>query len=264
MVKKNRTFLVTIFRLLIGPFGKDYLKILGFFFFKYVPISYARGTLVNIASEIDNHIPERPVVKQYLDIFYFPFVLISEATTTHRTNLKLQEDIRRATLILEKIYLETCDIYKIKQSTLGRKPATHLSVKILHFFDQNRNCYPSLHAQILAEIYNAFLNYDNVIPKQELIKRIASILEACLLTKQHSINDIASGLAGVTILDPRFLRERAEELLSHVFLHQQYGMNLELCNTIRNNMVTLYRRLLDSSSTKSYREILLPFEALSN
>ena len=102
------------------------------------------------------------------------------------------------------------------------------------------------------------------LTKQELIKRIASILEACLLTKQHSINDIASGLAGVTILDPRFLRERAEELLSHVFLHQQYGMNLELCNTIRNNMVTLYRRLLDSSSTKSYREILLPFEALSN
>ncbi len=248
---------MNILKVLIGPFRSNYFKILGLFLFEYVPASFSRGSVVNVASSIDDQIPERKVVKQYLDIFYLPIILSAKAGE-QKKNLKLREDINQATSNLEKIYHETCMIYRNNQSTFRRTPAKYFSVKILHLFDRNRNCYPSLHAQVLAEVYSVFLGHEDILSKVELIKRTVSILEACFLTKQHSINDIAAGFAGVTILDLKFSKERAEELLSYIFLHQQYGMSQELCADIRNNMVTLYRRLLSESQGKVYSEVLTP------
>lgn len=258
MQKKKRTFFEVIFKLITGSFGKNYFKILGLFLFEYVPVSYASGPAVEAGSETDMLIPEKPVVKQYLDIFYFPAVLMVEATEAQKTNAKLKEDIKQATHMLEKIYLETCGIYKITQSTFKRKPASHFSVAFVHFIDRNRNCYPSLHAQVLAELYNTFFDYEEVMPRDELTKRTVSILEACFLTKQHSINDIASGIAGVSMLDPKFSKERAEELLSNIFLHENYGMSQKLCNDIRIEMISLCKKLLDNSAGKSYQEVFSP------
>lgn len=250
--------MINILKLLIGPYRKIYFRILGLFLFKYIPAGYSSVSAVNIASDIDYKIPERAVVTEYMDLFYFPIVILARAGSARKNNLKLKEDITRASQVLEKIYQHNYIIYKNSQSTFIRKPTKNISVKILHFFDRNRNCYPSLHAQILTEMFNVLSDHPEVISKDELAKRTVVILESCFLTKQHSLADIGAGFAGVTIIDPSFSEEKAQDLISQIFLDRDYGMSTELRNNIRNNILFLYQKLVNESHTKSYSEVLSP------
>ncbi len=257
MSEDNYSFLRIFYEFFKSPFLKRYLRILKMFFSDYVVASYKRSAVTNIALDIDALIPEASVVRSYLDLFYLPIVLSARAHMCVGGDSEIMASLHRSFNTLEDIYRKTCSVYKKSQTTFKRKPASSISIKILRFFDRNRNCYPSLHAQVIAEIYNTFLNHEAIIKKDELSERVAMILEACFLTKQHSIQDIAAGLSGVSFINTSFTKEKAKDLISLIFKNRRYGMTEDLCNDIRARMVAVYDSMTEKLSHTIYEDAFL-------
>lgn len=248
------SFLKIIYEFLKSPLLGHSFKILRIYFSKYVTVSYRKTPAVNITLSIDNLIPQRPLVKDYLNIFYFPVTLIARAHIGRYLDPEIEAKLYKSTSTLINLYEKTCSVYELCQSRFHRNSANSISIKLLRIFDRNKNCYPSLHAQVIAELYNTFFGHEKIIKDQELLDKTSQILEACFLVKQHSIQDIAAGLAGVTVLDPSFTDERAKEIIYNIFKNRKYDMKDELCDTIRNIMVDIYDKVLTDSKNKSYEE----------
>jgi hypothetical protein len=157
---------------------------------------------------------------------------------------------------LETLFLEAAKVFVLQDSTLAGRPGPRLrpGSLLIHAFDRNAYCFPSLHVMIVR--YNhlrvaaavARLCDEDGACSAELAflqERALRIVESIIHVKQHSVSDIPAALFLLHALGgedgmPQADREADSRFLESLFLqagHEKHGSRL------RSFMLALYDRL---------------------
>ena len=233
----------------------------------YFKKQYANVPVVNIALPVDNKIP---VVHRSLQI-YLSFIPLSLGVILflhQEFEGRADRDIEVALALGDDLYKEAGKVFGSLQSSLVREEVDHWGFKVLRLVDRNRNCYPSLHAQIIGEMYLLFKESVKKYAKDsaeyaeldsQIFKHGVEILESCFTTKQHSVQDIAAGFAALSYKDSKFTPELAERFIANIFKLEKYGLDEKVVTQARQSMSKIYLTLL--KKLKDQKDIYQVFMA---
>ena len=157
---------------------------------------------------------------------------------------------------LETLFREAAKVFTMRDSTLAGRPGPRLRPYslLIHTFDRNSFCFPSLHVMIVR--YNhlrlaaavARLGGGTGACAAEIAfleERALRIVESIIHVKQHSVSDIPAGLFLLHALGglegmPEADRESDLRFLERLFLQDEHGPH---GRRIRAFMRALYERL---------------------
>jgi hypothetical protein len=157
---------------------------------------------------------------------------------------------------LESLFLEAAKVFALRDSTLAGRPGPRLrpGSLLIHAFDRNAFCFPSLHVMIvrythlrLAAAVSRLGGESGACPEElaYLEERALRIVESIIHVKQHSLSDIPAALfllhslggkSGVPDAD----RESDKRFLEALFRQESHGRNGA---RLRGFMQALYDRL---------------------
>ena len=157
---------------------------------------------------------------------------------------------------LESLFLEAHKVFSARDSTLASRPGPRLSPDslVIHLFDRNARCFPSLHVMIVRYTHLrmaaavARLCDERGACAAELAfleERALRIVESIVHVKQHSLSDIPAALFLLHALGgsgevPRGDREGDARFLARLFLQAEHG---DRGGRMREFMRALYERL---------------------
>lgn len=224
---------------------------------------------VVIESELDKEIPlEEWRLADYLSFMVF---WVAELLFLNKKfGDKVVMEGAKFVTDLAGFYAESGVVFKQAQTTVHRGGEGGAALSFLREIDKSRNMFPSLHAEITAHTYSRFSNIiDSQTQNKEfqpvkdrLLKRATRILEACLLTKQHSLKDIAAGLAAVSARDPGFTKEKASFLVDQMFTEDSAGMEQEKVLRIRDEIKSVYSDLMSKielDPSRDYSKVFIEY-----
>jgi hypothetical protein len=163
---------------------------------------------------------------------------------------------------LDTLFREASKVFALRDSTLTGRPGPRLRPYslLIHAFDRNSFCFPSLHVMIVR--YNhlrlaaavARLGGGPGACAEEigfLEERALRIVESIVHVKQHSVSDIPAGLFLLHALGglegmPEADRESDLRFLERLFLQDEHGPH---GRRIREFMRALYERLHAARAT---------------
>jgi hypothetical protein len=171
---------------------------------------------------------------------------------------------------IKGMYSDAGFIYENAPTKLKFRQSPGIGLKVLHFIDRPRNCFPSLHVILTAYTY---LKTKELIAKYAsdhtvhasadhyLFKWAIRIIESCLMTKQHSFRDIAGALALVSSKFPQFERKDTEGIIEQLFLDNPRGLSGDTKDLIRNGLKTTYSELMTTINlaNSSPRSVLVDY-----
>jgi hypothetical protein len=157
---------------------------------------------------------------------------------------------------LESLFLEAAKVFALRDSTLAGRPGPRLRPVslLIHAFDRNAFCFPSLHVMIvrythlrLAGAVSRLCAEDGACPAElaYLEERALRIVESIIHVKQHSLSDIPAALFLLHSLGgknglPDADRESDRRFLEALFRQESHGRN---GMRLRGFMQALYDRL---------------------
>jgi len=249
---------------------RNSLLILSHLFSDYFSKQYRSSRAIVVDSDLDKEIPPCPeAIRTYFS--FIPFIVGSLGLLRNEFEFHVREDINWIMDDMIDFYKNTGFIFEKAPTTLLSRTSKGIGLKILHFLDRPRNYFPSLHVVLVGYVYfrtcdiiDRFSNgkaggYDLI--KTGLFNKTFGIMEACLVTRQHGIRDIAGGLAVVTAKNPDFDRI-AGELIDSMFLRNKFGMSDRVIDGIREEIKLTYRHLFDrfnNNPGQSYSDVLIDF-----
>jgi len=218
-------FVRTAWSILTSPLAGSSLRFVGVFFRTYLLRQYGVLRPMDAALSVDRAIPFRKQdLATYWGIFLYPFAVVRFLRRTFGigTDAEIRAEFERTS----RIYKGASRVFDETQTTfLCRRQATGAGAALLHLFDRNRNCYPSLHAAVIGKAYTVAARfiarsddtarYEPV--REELFRNLVRIMESCYTVKQHSIRDLAAGFALLTVHEPDFSEAVAERVFDVLF-----------------------------------------------
>ncbi|MDP3696796.1 MAG: hypothetical protein Q8R55_02065 [Candidatus Taylorbacteria bacterium] len=274
-LKKNNLFgfgiVVYGFANLLVGHPKDFLILLGhifgdYFFQEYRSIHPARYVDTSLESRI---IPQSGALRSYLS--FLPFLVGSLGFLKWKFGNRVRQDVCLFMGDLKDLFSDAGFVFENAPTKLQYRQSPGIGLKVLHFFDRPRNCFPSLHV-ILASY--SYLKTKELINKYSPDFRVhfqennflfswsLKIIESCLLTKQHGLRDIAGGLAVISAKCPQFDRKDIEEIICLLFSDNVKGFPGDTISLARKEIESVYVQLMNviNSDLKSdYRSVLVNY-----
>lgn len=231
------------FKLGAGPFfyGLFYLfrwhktntfKLIRHIFTDYFAKQLKRTSAIYIDTPIDEEILPRPeAMGTYFG--FIPFLVGSLGFLKKEFQKRADKDVDNLIISLVDFYSDIGFIFYNAPTTFANRKTKGLGMTLLHFFDRPRNYFPSLHVILVSYAYYKVCQIidkysddprGSEMIKEHLFQRVAGIVESCILTKQHSIRDIAGGLALVSNKEKEFGVEVASRIIHAMFLENSFGM----------------------------------------
>jgi hypothetical protein len=157
---------------------------------------------------------------------------------------------------LESLFLEAAKVFALRDSTLAGRPGPRLKAGslLIHAFDRNAYCFPSLHVMIvrythlrLTAAVARLCDGEGACPAElaYLEERAMRIVESIIHVKQHSVSDIPAALFLLHSLGgkggmPEADRESDIRFLDALFRQEGHGREGA---RLRGFMRGLYERL---------------------
>lgn len=173
---------------------------------------------------------------------------------------------------LEALFLEAAKIFSARDSTLAGRPGPRLSPAslLVHFFDRNSFCFPSLHVMIVrfthlrlaAAVERVCGEGACAAELGFLEERALRITESIVHVKQHSVCDIPAALFLLHSLGgrdglPAGDREADLDFLERLFRQEEHGSR---GRHLRDFMRGVYERLHTArAGAEGAPEVLLGF-----
>lgn len=259
------------FKLGIGPFfyglvylfrdhKKNSFKLVKHIFSDYFAKQFNRASAIYVDTAVDKEILPRPEV---IGIYFgfIPFLVGSLGFITKEFKKLADSDIDSLIISLIGFYSDAGFIFNNAQTTFANRKSKGIGLTLLHLFDRPRNYFPSIHVVLVSYVYHRTCQIinkytDNLIYgemiKEQLSKRTIHIIESCILTKQHSVRDIAGGLALISSQDKEFCDQIAPKLIHSMFLEQSFGMKDELIQRIKSEIRVRYLDIMSYVVKEKY------------
>ena len=251
--KASGPFAFKVFvKMLFSPFSLPFRDLLRSAWKNYFKTQYVNAPEVDVTTALDRRIPfVESAVRNYLSFVPLSLGVISflHAEFGRDACREIRDTLTKG----EDLYAHAGGVYRSIQSTFRREGNGWLGVKILRFIDKSKNCYPSLHTQIVGEVYlllrKSVGNYASHPDRyaqleKQIFDQSVRILEACCITKQHSVQDIAAGFAALSYKDPEFTEDMARDFMHHIFRSERYGLGEQLVLEIRAATERIYSSLV--------------------
>jgi hypothetical protein len=255
--------------LLRRPLREQFFSFWRAIFHDYVRAQYGVLRPIRVELPADARIPFRPMAGAYLS--FIPFSL-GIARFMHREfGAAADTDLRDILGRMHVLYRDAGTIFR-RAPTTGYRPWTaHPGMLFIQLVDRARNNFPSLHVELIVTLYLELTSivkryavdparYDPYI--RSCFDRIIAITEACLLTKQHYVIDIAGALAIVSAEDKRYTPAVAERFIYALFTCSRYGMSEEDTQMVRAEIYRVYRELMDTLSAqpgRNHADVLIDY-----
>lgn len=255
---------------LLARHPKDFIILLShifsdYFIEQYKPTNKIRYTDSNLENQIT---PQSGAIISYLS--FIPFLIGSLGFLKLNYGNKTHQDVCLFLKDLKSFFSDARFIFENAPTKLQYRPSPSLALKALHFVDRPRNCFPSLH--VILTWYSC-LKTSELIKKHSPDDKINSlarnflfgwslrIIEACLLTKQHSLRDIAGALTIVSSKCPEFNTQDTKEIINLIFSGQSYGFSRGPVDLLRKEIESVYYELIASikSQNGDYRSVLVNY-----
>lgn len=237
---------------LIKDHYRSFFNLLQNVFKNYLAKQYERKPAFYVDEKLDGDIlAQSGTLGAYFD--FFPFLIGSAGFVKKYIKKAEPEDLDFFLRRLADFYSDAGFIFENAPTTLLNRKATGWPMKILHFLDRPRNFFPSLHVVITSYVYfetsKLIDKYhsdqlDGSRIKKCLFKRALRIIEACLLTKQHGLRDIAGGLALVSIREPEF-QETAHKIIQSMFVEKPFVLPGDFSGLLRQEIERIYAEIMD-------------------
>src|SRR3989344_3702991 len=196
---------------LLGEHRRHFLRLIKHIFTDYFVKQYGRQPAIYIDAPLDKDICVYPrAINTYFN--FIPLLLGSLGYVQKEFGTKVKDDVDRFIEDLIDLYGNAGFVFENTPTILGGRSSKGVGLKILHFFDRPRNYFPSLHVILVSYAYFQTCriidkysgNENHMEVRGRLFNRSVSIIESCLLIKQHGIRDIAGGLDLITFKDAGF------------------------------------------------------------
>ena len=249
------------------PFRKPFLRFLRYVRKDYFAEEYSSVAAYDVSLPIDEKIPfSASAETTYLSFESYPLAIFD--FIHYEFHGLADAEIFQALDEAVVLYENTAKIYESFQTYFSLRKQTGRSLAFLHLIDKNKNCFPSLHAQIVGKAYlllkTTIATYgksDEVYADllRQMFEHAVHILEACFVSKQHSVRDIAAGFALLTYLDKGFTSNLAKKFIETIFTQDGYGFSGATEKSIREVMGAVYEKFLQEAQLNKSSE--LPFVA---
>lgn len=249
---------------------KDFLVLLGHIWSDYIFEEYKSAHSVKYVDiELDNRILARPgALNSYLG--FIPFLIGSLGFLKWKFGNKAGQDICFFMKEVKNIFSDAGFVFENAPTRLQYRQSPGMGLKILHFFDRPKNCFPSLHVMLASYSY---LKTKELISKHSpnpglyfradsfLLNWSLKIIESCLLTKQHSLRDIAGGLALISAKYPQFDQKDVKEIIDLLFLNHLSSFPEDIIYLAKEEIRSVYAKLVLNIDNKNgdYRLALVNY-----
>ncbi len=246
------------------PFRKPFFNFLKGVKKNYFDEEFTNVPSVDVVLPVDYLIPfDKTGETTYLSFVTFSLAMIDFA---HREFHGLAD--AEMVLVLHEsntMYDITGAIYDQLQSTFSLRDQYSQSLHLLHFIDKNRNCFPSMHAQVIGKIYALVADVcdrygsdpNQYQPlKQALLDYAIKIMSSCLATKQHSVQDLAAGFAILSCEDSRFTPALAGEFIEGILANHPL-IPKETIHEIHKAMHATYRTFIIKANESPHPDYVL-------
>lgn len=220
-------------------------------FTDYFAKQYERRPAIYIDTLLDSNIRIYPkAVRAYFD--FIPIFLTSFGYMKETFGLKIKNDVDDFLRGLIDLYKNAGFVYKNVPTIFHGRQDQKAGLKILQLYERPRNYFPSLHVVLVSYTYfqTRYIvsknsnNGNHAEAVDALFKRAVRVIEACLLTKQHGIRDVAGGLALITLKNNDFNAEIVENIVSAMFRDNLFDMDGQFINDVRSHILAIYREIV--------------------
>ena len=249
---------------------KDFLVLLGHIWSDYIFEGYKSVHLVKyVDAELDNRIIARSgALSSYLG--FIPFLIGSLGFLKWKFGNNVRQDVCLFMREVKDLFSDAGFVFENAPTKLQYRQSPGVGLKILHFFDRPRNCFPSLHVILTSYSY---LKTKELINKHSsnpgihsgtdsfLLNWSIRIIESCLLTKQHSLRDVAGGLATISAKCPQFDQEDIREIISLLFLKHSSSFPEDVFGLAKEEIGSVYTELIGNINNNNgdYRSALVNY-----
>lgn len=171
---------------------------------------------------------------------------------------------------VKNLFSDAGFVFENAPTKLKYRQSPGLGLKLLHFLDRPRNCFPSLHVILASYSYlktkELLDRYspnraENLFADRFLSNWSLRIIESCLQTKQHGIRDIAGGLAVVSSRCPQFSQGDIRQLINAMFSDPRSGFGEDVAGLIRAEIGSVYSELISGANSREgdYRSVLVDY-----
>jgi len=250
--------------------SKDFLTLLGHMFKDYLFEQYKPArTLVYVDTELENRIiPRSGALNSYLSLI--PFFIGSLGFLKQQFGRKVRQDVHLYFRDLKNLFSDAGFVFENAPTRMKYRQSPSVGLKLLHFFDRPRNCFPSLHVILVAysylktkELVSKYSADESAHAKADIFLRqwSLSIIESCLLTKQHGLRDIAGGLATISAKCPEFGQEDIKEIISLLFSEDSSSFSGDTVYLVKEEIKSVYAELINSINIQKgdYRSALVNY-----
>lgn len=248
----------------------DFVALLGHIFLNYFYEEFKVVTAVRyIDTDLESRIgPQKGHVRTYLS--FVPFLVGSLGFLRWRFGNKVSADVCLFMKDIENLFSDAGFVFENAPTKLKYRQSPGVALKILHFLDRPRNCFPSLHVIIASYSYlktkelvsKYSLNQpENVFADIFLADWSVRIIESCIQTKQHSLRDVAGGLAVVSLRCPQFSKEDIHEMIELLFSGPHSGFAGDIGQAVRENIGSVYSELVIATDKQNgdYRSVFIDY-----
>jgi len=247
---------------------KDFLVLLGHIWSDYIFEEYKPAHLVKyVDAELDNRIVARSgAVGSYLG--FIPFLIGSLGFLKWKFGNNVRQDVCLFMGEVKDLFSDAGFVFENAPTKLQYRQSPGVGLKILHFFDRPRNCFPSLHVILASysylktkELINKYSTNPGIHSEADsfLLNWSLKIIESCLLTKQHSLRDIAGGLAIISAKCPQFEQKDIGEIISLLFHSSSFSE--DVLHLAKEEIGSVYAELIRNIGDKNgdYRSALVNY-----
>lgn len=234
-------------------------KLVRHIFTDYFAKQLKRTSAIYIDTPIDEEILPRPeTMGTYFG--FIPFLIGSLGFLKKEFQKRADKDVDNLIISLAGFYSDVGFIFDNAPTTFANRKTKGLGLAILHFFDRPRNYFPSLHVILVSYAYYKICHIidkysgdprSSEIIKEHLFQRVGGIIESCILTKQHSIRDIAGGLALVSNKEKEFGTQVAPRIIHAMFLENSFGMPDNVIGRVKLEIERLYFDIMSNMEKRN-------------
>ncbi|MDO8496496.1 MAG: hypothetical protein Q7S43_03510 [bacterium] len=250
---------------------KDFLVLLIHIWSDYI---YKEYESVHSARYVDAELESRIIAQSralnsYLS--FIPFLIGSLGFLKWQFGNEIRSDICLFMRDIKDLFSDAGFVFENAPTRIQFRQSPGVGLKLLHFFDRPRNCFPSLHVILAAysylktkELINKYSSdqLNHVQANMFLRQWSLSIVESCLLTKQHGLRDIAGGLAVVAARFPQFDRRDVQEMIGLLFLDNLGVFSDNTVSLVRVEVTSVYDQIMNAINNdpkRDYRSALVNY-----
>src|SRR3989344_7948149 len=232
---------------------------------EYKSVHSARYVDAELESRI---IAQSRALNSYLS--FIPFLIGSLGFLKWQFGNEIRSDICLFMRDIKDLFSDAGFVFENAPTRIQFRQSPGVGLKLLHFFDRPRNCFPSLHVILAAysylktkELVSKYSADESAHAKADIFLRqwSLSIIESCLLTKQHGLRDIAGGLATISAKCPEFGQEDIKEIISLLFSEDSSSFSGDTVYLVKEEIKSVYAELINSINIQKgdYRSALVNY-----